>query len=200
MASRTFCQKIDGGMRKKLPGLKEGNSKILLIFKVYDMQVIILIQYTVFLSILFNPARILLLNTVLFSNAKDGKTHAGIRIPPAQSSKLALLPVRGGFTLLNPLEEGREAAFNRVNFETFEQVYEERFERQYGFYRPYVGQVMLRYLDCGILHNGFARVRCGRCGHEYLLEFSCKRRHFCPSLAPKRMNKILSNRTRELFV
>ncbi len=33
------------------------------------------------------------------------------------------------------------------HFETFEQFYEERFERQYGFYRPYVGQVILRYLD-----------------------------------------------------
>ena len=30
------------------------------------------------------------------------------------------------------------------NFETFEQIYEKRFERQYGFPRPYVGQVMLR--------------------------------------------------------
>jgi len=69
------------------------------------------------------------------------------------------------------------------HFETFEQVYEDRFERQYGFYRSYVRQVIYRYLDCGILHNGFARVRCEDCGHEYLLAFSCKRRHFCPSLA-----------------
>jgi hypothetical protein len=63
-------------------------------------------------------------------------------------------------------------------FETFEQVYDERFPRQYGFLRPYVKQVIYRYLDCGILKNGFARVRCGDCGHEYLLAFSCKRRHF----------------------
>ena len=35
---------------------------------------------------------------------------------------------------------------------------EDRFERRYGFFRPYVGQVMLRYLDYRILHNGFARV------------------------------------------
>lgn len=71
--------------------------------------------------------------------------------------------------------------------ERFEQVYEERFERQYGFFRPYVRQVIYRYLDCGILHNGFARVRCGECGHEYLLAFSCKRRHFCPSCHQKRV-------------
>jgi hypothetical protein len=71
------------------------------------------------------------------------------------------------------------------HFETFEQVYEERFERQYGFFRPYVRKVIYRYLDCGILHNGFARVKCGDCGHEYLLAFSCKRRHFCPSCHQK---------------
>jgi hypothetical protein len=73
------------------------------------------------------------------------------------------------------------------HFETFEQVYEDRFERQYGFYRPYIKQVIYRYLDCGILHNGFARVRCEDCGHEYLLAFSCKRRHFCPSCHQKRV-------------
>lgn len=73
------------------------------------------------------------------------------------------------------------------HFETFEQIYEERFERQYGFFRPYVRRVIQRYLDCGDLRNGFARVRCGDCGHEYLLAFSCKRRHFCPSCHQKRV-------------
>jgi len=73
------------------------------------------------------------------------------------------------------------------HFETLEQVYEDRFERQYGFFRPYVKQVICRYLDCGILHNGFARVRCEDCGHEYLLAHSCKRRHFCPSCHQKRV-------------
>ena len=61
------------------------------------------------------------------------------------------------------------------HFEDFEQVYEERFERTYGFYRPYLRSVIYRYLDCGILRNGFARVRCGECGHEYLLAFVLKR-------------------------
>ena len=73
------------------------------------------------------------------------------------------------------------------NFDRFEQVYDDHFVKQYGFFRPYVKQVIFRYLDCGILHNGFARVRCGDCGHEYLLAFSCKRRHFCPSCHQKRV-------------
>ena len=31
------------------------------------------------------------------------------------------------------------------NFETLEQVYDERFAKQYGFFRPYVRQVIYRY-------------------------------------------------------
>ncbi|OQA00309.1 MAG: putative transposase [Planctomycetes bacterium ADurb.Bin412] len=73
------------------------------------------------------------------------------------------------------------------NFETFVQIYDEHFSRQYGFWRPYIEQVIYRYLDCGDLHNGFARVKCKDCGHEYLLAFSCKRRHFCPSCHQKRV-------------
>jgi len=73
------------------------------------------------------------------------------------------------------------------HFEIFEQVYDDRFAKQYGFFRSYVKMVIYRYLDCGILHNGFARVRCKDCGHEYLLAFSCKRRHFCPSCHQKRV-------------
>jgi len=73
------------------------------------------------------------------------------------------------------------------HFEEFEQVYDERFTTKYDFFRAYVKQVIYRYLDCGILHNGFARVKCKDCGHEYLLAFSCKRRHFCPSCHQKRV-------------
>ena len=53
------------------------------------------------------------------------------------------------------------------NFETFIQIYDEHYSRQYGFWRPYVEQVIYRYLDCGNLHNGFARVKCKDCGHEF---------------------------------
>ncbi len=71
------------------------------------------------------------------------------------------------------------------HFEAFEHVYKERFERRYGFFRSYVKQVIYRYLGCVVLKNGLARVRCEDCGHEYLLAFSCKRRHFCPSCNQK---------------
>jgi hypothetical protein len=32
-------------------------------------------------------------------------------------------------------------------FETFVQIYDEHFSRQYGFWRPYIEQVIYRYLD-----------------------------------------------------
>jgi ribosomal protein S27E len=64
---------------------------------------------------------------------------------------------------------------------------DERYQRRFGFWRPYVMDVIQRYLDCGDLHFGFARVKCEDCGHEYLLAFSCKRRHFCPSCHQKRV-------------
>ncbi len=43
------------------------------------------------------------------------------------------------------------------------------------------------YLECGILAYGFMRARCGDCGHNFLLAFSCKRRGLCPSCATRRM-------------
>ena len=73
------------------------------------------------------------------------------------------------------------------HFEKLEMVWDDLYERKYGFWRPYVKNVILRYLDCGDLHNGFARVKCPDCNHEYLLPFSCKRRHFCPTCHQKRV-------------
>jgi hypothetical protein len=43
------------------------------------------------------------------------------------------------------------------------------------------------FLDCGILANGFLRLRCPDCAHEKLVAFSCKRRGFCPACGARRM-------------
>ena len=61
------------------------------------------------------------------------------------------------------------------HFETLVEVYEDRFEKPYGFWRPYLQKVIDRYLDCGDLHHGFARVKCRDCHHEYLLALVLKR-------------------------
>jgi len=44
-----------------------------------------------------------------------------------------------------------------------------------------------RYLRCGVLANGFVRVRCTTCGDELLVAFSCKSRGICPSCTTRRM-------------
>ena len=73
------------------------------------------------------------------------------------------------------------------HFERLETVWDEHYQPRFGYWRAYVTHVIQRYLDCGDLHFGFARVKCEDCGHEYLLAYSCKRRHFCPSCHQKRV-------------
>ena len=71
-------------------------------------------------------------------------------------------------------------------FDQFLQEYESRFEKEYGFLRPIIKEVVERYLDCGNPRCGFARIRCPSCGGERLLMFSCRTRGFCPSCHSKR--------------
>jgi hypothetical protein len=51
----------------------------------------------------------------------------------------------------------------------------------------YVEREFRRYLECGILAHGFARARCGPCGHDFLIAFSCKGRGVCPACNTRRM-------------
>jgi len=73
------------------------------------------------------------------------------------------------------------------HFRMLEIVYDERFAPAYGAWRAVVREVADKFLACGILDHGFARVRCDECAHEYLLAFSCKGRYFCPSCHAKRL-------------
>lgn len=84
----------------------------------------------------------------------------------------------------------RDSAFYAViedYLEEFIRVYDDKYQKEYGFWRPVIQQVMEKYLECGDLHHGFARVRCPDCAHEFLLAFSCKGRYFCPSCHQKRV-------------
>jgi hypothetical protein len=49
--------------------------------------------------------------------------------------------------------------------------HDERFARKYGWWRPIVAQVADKFLACGLLHYGFARIRCDACAHEFPLVF-----------------------------
>ncbi len=42
-------------------------------------------------------------------------------------------------------------------------------------------------MRCGDLASGFTRLECPDCGHERLLAFTCKTRHFCPACHQRRV-------------
>jgi hypothetical protein len=46
------------------------------------------------------------------------------------------------------------------HFEQLEMLWQDRYAPRYGFWRAYVTDVINRYLECGDLHFGFARVKC----------------------------------------
>jgi hypothetical protein len=50
----------------------------------------------------------------------------------------------------------------------------------------YVERDFTRYLECGVLAHGFARVPCESCQDELLVAFSCKGRGVCPTCNAKR--------------
>jgi hypothetical protein len=50
----------------------------------------------------------------------------------------------------------------------------------------YVERDFAKYLECGVLAHGLARVRCESCKDEFLVAFWCKGRGVCPSCNAKR--------------
>lgn len=74
-----------------------------------------------------------------------------------------------------------------AHFDEFERVYPERYQADFGFWRPVIRESVDEFLKCGDLHHGFARVRCEKCGHDFLVAFSCKKRCVCPSCHQKRV-------------
>jgi len=44
-----------------------------------------------------------------------------------------------------------------------------------------------RYRTCGIRAQGFARARCGQCGHDFRIAFSCTGRALFPACNTRRM-------------
>jgi len=49
------------------------------------------------------------------------------------------------------------------------------------------------FLRCGILALGFARARCGSCGQDFVVAFSCKTRCLCPSCNSRRMVEVAAH-------
>ncbi|NNM68559.1 MAG: IS91 family transposase [Gallionella sp.] len=63
----------------------------------------------------------------------------------------------------------------------------------------HIEQAFRRYLDCGILANGFARAHCDECVHDFLIAFSCKGRGVCPSCNTRRMAETAAHLTDHVF-
>jgi len=76
----------------------------------------------------------------------------------------------------------------RDYFDEFERVYAERFQPQYGFWRTVIRNAIDKYVKCGDLKEGFARVLCPDCGKEFFVAFSCRQGCCCccPSCDQKR--------------
>ena len=60
-----------------------------------------------------------------------------------------------------------------AHFYDFIQAYPEKYEKKYGFLKPVVEDVVNKYLDCGDLTKGFARIYCENCKKSMLLPLSC---------------------------
>jgi len=102
----------------------------------------------------------------------------------------ALVPTPDGYpSLYRPRDAGASPLYQLLQayYEDVKAVWEEHFEKKYGFWRGFVDTVVARYLDCGVAEAGFARLRCQTCGAEKLLTFSCQPHYtsveqveFCP--------------------
>ena len=63
----------------------------------------------------------------------------------------------------------------------------------------HVYQEVDAYLGCGVLANGFVRLKCESCKSERLVAFSCKKRGFCPSCGGRRMNEVAMHLVDKVF-
>ena len=72
-----------------------------------------------------------------------------------------------------------------------------QFDRQGDYHSPklHVRQAFEQYLECGI----FAHARCGYCGHDFLVAFSCKGRGVCPSCTTPRMAETAAHLSDHVF-
>jgi Transposase zinc-binding domain/Putative transposase len=63
----------------------------------------------------------------------------------------------------------------------------------------FVKEAFRKYMECGVFAHGFARARCGDCGHDFLVAFSCKGRGVCPSCNTRRMNEKAAHLVEHVF-
>ncbi len=95
----------------------------------------------------------------------------------AMAATPALVPRPGGYPSLYRPRNARASPLYQLleaYYEDVKAVWEERFEKEYGYWRGFVDTVVARYLDSGVSDAGFARLKCEACGSERLLTLSCQ--------------------------
>ena len=65
--------------------------------------------------------------------------------------------------------------------------YEEHHREEHGPLDPHAAHTVRAFHRCGDLSAGFTRFQCPDCGHEKLVAFTCKGRHFCPACHMRRV-------------
>jgi hypothetical protein len=106
--------------------------------------------------------------------------HAFVRTPGA-----APAPLPRGY---RPRRAEATALYGVVADHVETMLQDARDRSAHGFGLPgHVERSFRRYLDCGVLARGFARVRCAPCHYEVLVPFPCKARGLCPSCDGRRM-------------
>jgi hypothetical protein len=55
------------------------------------------------------------------------------------------------------------------HFPSFEQDYPERFQRTFGYWRPVIRASIDKFIKCGDVKEGFARIRCPDCKKEFFV-------------------------------
>ena len=63
----------------------------------------------------------------------------------------------------------------------------------------YIERDLRKYLECGILAHGFARLRCEKCGQDLLVAYSCKGRGVCAGCNTRRMVETAAHMVEHVF-
>ena len=117
---------------------------------------------------------------------KRRRRHAGVHAQCDNKAAPGSRPGPGKF--YRPRDHEASPFFKVVRdyFDEFEKVYPEKYQKRYGYWRPVIRSAIDKFLKCGDLKEGFARVRCPDCKAEFFVAFSCRARGCCPSCGQKR--------------
>jgi hypothetical protein len=116
---------------------------------------------------------------------KRNRPHASTHTHFDNTSS-SLRPAPGKFYRPRDHEASPFFKIVREHFDEFERVYPQRYQNRYGYWRPVIRSTIDKFLKCGDLKEGFARVRCPDCKEEFFVAFSCRQRSCCPSCDQKR--------------